>query len=208
MPLSSRNPRRSGKSRPFRGLTPAGVFQTVDIGSGMHPSSFIFRRAERNPRRSYVATDRVLPEIAPANVRRELAPIQTFLNEMIEKGWKTRHINMDMPFPLMAITLAPLLFRAMPRVLLPNGKVYVTTENLDDLEILKDQAKKNGFTARIMKDLSPRAAASRTQFTRSLSSLMEGNTYPIHRMEITYPLKRAHPTKVERQGLNMKKRGA
>ncbi|GEM_PF-6246359 len=83
--------------RPFKGPTPEGIFQTVDIGTG--PSNaWISEQAHKSPSRRYAAVDPAFKSYAQTKlalerfgVLAEPTTLSEFLQKMIANNWKTRH---------------------------------------------------------------------------------------------------------------------
>ncbi|MFH0970316.1 MAG: hypothetical protein V1776_02540 [Candidatus Diapherotrites archaeon] len=209
MTRAAKNPRRYGNKhrRPFRGPTPKNVYQTVDLGTGgdrhwnSHGKlidSFLRRRARRNPNRKYIAIDEELSKYYPTafttipNVQIVSRRAFPFLEEMIRKNLRTRHINIDMPLTVGFGSTVHAAITNASRLLLPNGKIFITTENDDNVQKIKELAHKCGLKFRELKNLPLNAKDRRTRYT----SFYQRKT--IRRIEITYPLKKAFPKKEDR----------
>lgn len=214
------------RKRMFRGATRGNVFQTVDLGAGT--GSYIERQAERFPKRKYAAVDYALDYsgfFGSNRVRLQKKGVQVggdireFLEMMAAKGIRTRHLNMDMPYPVdssiyssSSIEAFKHVIRLLPRVLLPNGKLYVTSEDHLTIEHLQRLAMQDGFAVRQRKAISP-LTTEKNPLTRRLilekypnyyrTSTMRGfANVPLYRLEITYNLKKAFPKKEVRRRLS------
>lgn len=159
--------------RPFRGPTPKNVFQTVDIGAGIGGStnwntfigellphrstSFVEqrhgetrrKRKQAQPRTSVAVDLSSVKQTNPRIIRKKME-IVPFLKEMIANGQKTRHFNWDMPRPKDFELKYGLydMFRLIPKVLLPNGKIFVSSEYESLVEKVANIAREKGFRAR------------------------------------------------------------
>ncbi len=212
--------KRRGKG-PFRGATPKGIIQTVDVGTGM-PIGFL-KKTRENPQRKYAIVEPLYGK--KSLIRAMLArdphrvtflktirkrskvlekrgvivraeKIRDFIKRMVREGIRTRYVNIDMPAPAGIIIDSygfRELFKKAPEVLLPNGKIFISCENDFLLGILKNRAQKEGLKVRWLKKLHPKAA--RTKYQKQFTA--EG--HPIFRLEITYGLKKAIPNKAERR---------
>jgi hypothetical protein len=214
------------RKRMFRGNARGKVFQTVDLGAGK--GEYIERQAQKFPKRKYAAVDFLFGHVNFFNSdRRRLhahgvivgTDAREFLDRMIREHRKTRHLNMDMPYPIDTSAYASQstaafvhALQVLPKVLLPNGKFYVTSESLFTIEQMQRLAIKKGFSARMRKPIPPivspghRASATsqeekypqhyRTQIMRNFAHTA------LYRLEITYNLKKAFPRKAERKELS------
>ena len=117
-----------------------------------------------------------------------------FIDEMKRKGLKTRSINIDMPLPLH--TRRPMdyekIFSHAQDILLPNGKIFVASEDMKTLEHIKRAAENCGLKARKLKPLTGIEKKRLTLQMRFLDTL-------IYRLEITFGLKKAIPDKAQRE---------
>lgn len=188
--------KRRGKG-PFRGPTPPKVFQAVDIGTG--DGRRLESIAKRFPNRKYVAVDPSLHEkvlgsaFAPPrgtaerlsqagiNVRPEKA--MSFIEEMKKRGEKTRFISINMPshakneghwrddYGFRHI------FESVPKILLPNGKIFITTESPEFAEHLKKMAEDAGLKTRPLREIS----SSEVEISRQLGVWdINHNLLPAH----------------------------
>lgn len=169
--------------RPFRGPTLPNVFQTIDIGSGK--AEWLSKRSKerRNgkkglPRkRAYAGVDEMYDSEAEGNKRyvmlpEEYAPFERdhpnillipqtakeFLIRMIKRREKTRHINMDMPWPIENATGKDamdmqMILRLARAVVIPNGKIFIASENPKTIEIIVQMARAMRYRARIVSPL-------------------------------------------------------
>ncbi len=163
--------------RPFKGPTPDGVFQTVDVGYG--GEEWLRKRAVRFAKRKYVGVNPSFGKEGLAWLKENLErsgmvvrpeKIMDFADEMKSRGWRTRHINIDMPGPEGALKIDkydfPKFFRDAPRLLLPGGKIFISSENTAFLGRLATLARENGFSSS-----APRAFTNprqmRTEYMKS-----------------------------------------
>ncbi|HLD58035.1 MAG TPA: hypothetical protein VI977_00125 [archaeon] len=211
--------RESNKLGPFRGQPPRKVFQMLDIGSGR--GDFLARRAAANPRRIYAAVDPIYDvrrtearaahdELAKSNAafgtifrvllgkHRNIRIIgkdfSEFIGEMKRKGWKTRSINIDMPSPLHTRRQMDYekIFSQVQDILLPNGKIFVASEDKKTIEHIKNAAEKCGLKAREMPPLTGKER-------KRLTMQMRFQGTDIYRLEITFGLKKALPEREQRK---------
>lgn len=211
-------PRRS--DRPFRGPTPKGVFQTVDLMSG-GPGRFlketktgrssgfwVVDNSMKFPRRNYAFADKGIRRwswFVSGNRTVYAGDIHKFLSWMAKNKIKTRHINIEMPRPRLKremhvfeteVGFDQLFEKALVRaksVLYPNGKIFVTSEEAPALEAAASIAKKYGFSVRAPKSLSEQEKQKRSEFTRRYIKS------DIRLLELTYGLKTAFPKKKVRK---------
>ncbi|QQR92152.1 MAG: hypothetical protein IPJ89_03250 [Candidatus Iainarchaeum archaeon] len=215
------------RKRMFRGAARGRVFQTVDLGAGK--GEYIERQSRRFPNRKYAAVDFLLgPEKFFDAVGQRLHKngvgvgddVTTFLRQMIERKEKTRHLNMDMPYPFDTSAYASESQRAfksalemIPRVLLPNGKFYITSESSWTIRLMQKLAEKQGFAARQLRTIPPLSSSDLLTTAQQRALRMKQPDYyhpgmvwafanqPIYRLEITYNLKKALPSKDARRKL-------
>lgn len=188
---------------PFRGATPKKVFQTIDVGS--RHGKWIKSKAARFPKRLYAAVDPVyefadfrnkVGELKAAGVFVASAGIEAFIEGMKSYGLKTRHFNIDVP-PLSWGT-NQFVFRVLreaPNVLLPNGKIFITSEDQKFLEKVKKRANFLGLNARVRTPLIGESAR-KTSITEKIGRELE---QPVYRLEITFGLKKAISEKEQRK---------
>lgn len=132
-----------------------------------------------------------------------------FLHRMVDKNWKTKSIFIEMPHPNMFANPLPLrdkydpfvhFFKMVcdvaPKVLLPNGKIYLTTERPEFVSVIEEIARERGLSFRKKPSLTTEQAKWRTETSQEMSR--RGKT--IFQVEITLPLKKVFPTKGERRG--------
>ena len=222
-------PKRRGL---FRGKTPANVFQTVDVGS--HSSHYIPLQARKIPGRKYALVDpkfnsranyapsigTFIPYLRGLGVRVRSKTISKFLGEMVQKGWKTRHFNIDMPLPWDP-EAKPVYgtwrdsydfkkwFQLAPKVLVPNGKIFISSERSDMLGDIASFARQAGLKVRELKPFKTHSNGKPIPIERyhRLTPTMRFNMDPkygpgiiqIFRIEITLGLKKAIPEKANRR---------
>lgn len=198
---------------PFRGGTPKNVIQTVDAGSGFSPWLLGQARkhgAGSRPR-SYAAVDPRYAEngkmtrrmlafkknLETAGVRVEPLRLEEFIEKMKEEGLRTRHVNIELPasgglgfggvggekLTVDSLNLQK-LFAEVQKILLPNGKIYITSESDRFLSAAEKLAGRYGLKTRRLKGLSPEAQ-------RTEVGILIKSVWPIMRLEITYGLKKA-----------------
>ena len=186
------------------------------------------RQAERFPKRKYAAVDYLLgPASFFSSNRARLQgkgvrvgeTVQEFLQGMIARKERARHLNMDMPYPFDTSAYSSTSREAfvhalnvLPHVLLPNGKLFVTSESLLTIHMIQELAAKKGFSVRRLRVIPPLYPPGYTpKHARELREkhpdyYHPGMTWtfadaPIYRLEITYNLKKAIPSKDARRKL-------
>lgn len=148
----------------FRGETPKNVFQTVDIGTGK--GGRLWSIAKKFQKRKYAAVD---PEFwdrfdgSGLNEAGVLVSAKTalgFIEEMKQRGLKTRHMNVDMPSPPEWVEGGKTrkwekdlynfkkIFQEAQYVLLPNGKIFIKTEDANYVQKIKQYAEEAGLKTR------------------------------------------------------------
>jgi len=127
--------------------------------------------------------------------------LSEFINEMKQHGWKTRHFNIDMPDTgdVVGEYFLKKFFRELPNILLPNGKVYVSSELPGTLEEIAQEAQKHGLKVRQLPNLTEKNEKRLTEFMQTHGSLFAGDQFRIYRIEITYGLRKAIPNKEKRR---------
>jgi len=182
---------RKGKFKPFAGNPKKGVFQTVEFGAG--DAEHISNRAWKSPKRKYAAVDPRMTYIedlmAYKNLEATKQSMEGYIDAMKRSGTKTRHIAIRMPNPKDIrsndFSIRSLLKEAK-HVLLPNGKIFVTTESGYVVHRLVRTAMEEGFSVR-----EPAALAQPK--TRVERMMMDLRKKPVYRIELTYKLKTAMP---------------
>lgn len=207
--------RRNGKG-PFRGPTPPKVFQTLDAGAGK--GEYIERLALRSPQRKYAAADiryaipgaPVIPGKGAGIYAKRLgnSGVATYgemgetIEEFIQKGIRTRHVNMDFPYPWSAKggfkyeRMFGRLLEKIPFVLLPNGHFFITSEDAHTVVRMEEIAHKMGFKTR---RLSPLALEKHKKKPGTMLQTFAKTGYPVYRLRITMGLKKAIPQKEKRK---------
>lgn len=196
---------------PFRGTDPKGVFQTIDVGTA--EGKWLAKQAKKFLQRKYLAVDpaynerawrehtepekrvEIIERLANSKVQFDEKKIADVLHEMNVKRQKARHINIDMPNPNLAAYDFPKIFRNAKQVLLPNGKIFITSENLDFIRQVEKLAKKAGLKPRWKKPIETSSRAGE----KTHAMLAMNRNYKIHRLEITFGLKQAIPEKALRR---------
>jgi hypothetical protein len=199
------------RKRPFRGPTPKKVFQTVDVGSGL--GEYVLGRTRRFPRRKYVAVEyqygpegkfdsvkNVYPKVLKKKgVRVFGGYFHEFAREMVEKGLKTRHISVIMPYPSVGIEYSSFVLNLgriiewAPRILLPNGKIFLLTEKETVRNWMELMARNFGMKTRRLRTLRDPREKQDTETLQNFSG------EPVYRLEITQGLKKAVPDKSKRR---------
>ncbi len=220
--------KRRGRG-PFRGGTPKNVFQTISVGEGI--GGRLPDQADKFKARKYAAVDPKYGSISEAarfrdniHARKQewklqqmrdqgitLIPegIKPTVKKLLERGVKARHINIDMPeYGIGKYFFDEQFMLGLNKLLLPNGKIFLTTETRETGESLGFNAKKAGFSYRELKPIrvgQERRAAIRTDTMRLLQSPFNKLTpsdepaRTFYRFELTKSLKKAIPNKAERR---------
>lgn len=211
----------------FRGPTRGKVIQTMDLGSGK--GEYIERQSKKFPKRTYSAVDALYKGFFSAEAHRLRHRgvfvgdnIENALIEMVRSGWRARHLNMDMPYPWDSPEYRKpgektfrRVMELIPKVLLPNGKFYIASENHYTIQEMMTIARQHGFSVRETKPLKPLLSpladaetilSNRRQKphyyrTKVMNSFAN---FPIYRLEITYNLRKAIPDKNMRRQLAAK----
>lgn len=208
-----KKPRAVIPSRPFYGRTNRNRIQTLDYGSGA--GEYLKRQKQNNPARNYAVVDQLYASGNALEKRaRELEShgirvspsIEELIHELRAEGTKVRHFNIDMPYGLQfahghdkKVHFFHSILEAIPKVLLPNGKLWITTESHSNLEELAKMAKVAGLKVRELKSFD------KEKFPRMQlrTETMRNTKYSvIYRLEITYGLKKAIPRKYDRINLH------
>ena len=203
-----KNPQRHSdqRKRPFRGHAIHPFFQTTDLGSG--DARYIERQATRFPLRKYAAVDLIFEGRHPLKEKLRESGVHVsgkkiifFLKAMIRAKRKTRHITIDMPYPYAGADQRANtiefekemrnLFELFPKVLFPNGKIFITTEQEGFVAVLYRLAQEFQFGIRERKPMSKQEALNQTWTTAAMCS-----EAPIYRVTLTYNLKKAFPSKI------------
>lgn len=226
MPPNARVP---PKRRPIGSYKPGAQFDIVELGAGranLATNGSRIRKGKKvvlvdvaYSRRKNRLADAKFREMAEDFRSRALhlqdrgvtiVPVDStrFLHRMIDRGWKTKSIFIEMPHPNMFANPLPLrekydpfvhFFKmvcdVVPKVLLPNGKIYLTTERPEFVTAIETVARERGLSFRQLPSLDPERAKWRTETTQAMSA--RGNT--IFQVEVTYPLSKAFPSKAARR---------
>jgi hypothetical protein len=126
---------------------------------------------------------------------------------MVRSGTRARNLNFEMPFPGMhedtrEVSMKAEEFRGVmshvlsnaPHILLPNGKIFLTTEQESFARIAEKEAKKSGFSVRRKPLPHPRQTQ---KIGANARSFIAG--FSLVRLEITFPLRKAFPAKKDRR---------
>ncbi|MEK6970393.1 MAG: hypothetical protein AABW68_01710 [archaeon] len=202
-----RRPNPFASVYPFRGNTPPGVYQTIEIGSGR--ATRLRRNAERFPKRKYAAID-IGYSFPLENFRNASADLKQkgvdvystsmamALHSIIKSGMKARNIEMEMPLPLSFSDIAShptptehlIRFRRQLRfllgkvsfLLLPGGKIFIHTESLAFATAVRELARDFGLSVQERNPMPIREAAERSQHTQNYSQ----KGVPIRRFVLVY----------------------
>ncbi|MDO8537953.1 MAG: hypothetical protein Q7S21_03650 [archaeon] len=203
-------PRKRKLTTAFRGPTPENVFQIVDYGAGRGQS--VEARKNKHPERNYAAVD---PYFRNDEERfRELQKkgiivfpgrMLSFIRKMKRNGQKTRHVTIEMPYEY--ITLENeydfrKFLKEVPNFLLPNGKVFITSEYYNTLINLQKISKRLGYKTRWLKSITN---GNQIKHSPTMASIFRLDT-SIYRLEITFGLKKAIPSKYERRKIAQPKK--
>ncbi|MBI4043851.1 MAG: hypothetical protein HY393_03525 [Candidatus Diapherotrites archaeon] len=214
-----------GTKHPFHGATPQNVFQTIDLGSGF--GEYLLRQRARFPGRRYAAVDigyrpvrgkqtpyldkKVPEKLHASGIRVYPKNYPEALKYMISRFWRARHINMDWPYPWTEDWIgqkekdAPVfkeVLKLLPRVLFPNGKFYITSDSERTLKMMEVTAEREGYKTRWRRPLTRPREMKKTYAMRKDVEFMlkEGKQAPpVYRLEITFGLKKAFPSKTDRR---------
>lgn len=198
---------------PFRGPTPRNTIQTVDLGSGK--GEYIHSKAEKNPHKIYAAADliyqpgekglyHIAEKLREAGVRVHAGDFLELFRQMREEKVRARHINIDFPEPFVGFPGAPKsvaiawqsyrdMIRQAPHVLLPNGKIFLLTEDPETADLMEKWAREDGLKARRIKPITEPWAKPKSRMMK----VTQGSGH-FYRLEITYGLKKAIPDKKKR----------
>lgn len=150
----------------FRGPTSEKVIQTIDIGT-KDGESWLRRQSQRFTQRHYVGVDPRFRETIVEG-RLELKPRSATeaLQEAIRNREQARHINVDMPLNIgLELYNFPRVFQLARKVLFPQGKIFITSEDVTTLKNLMQQARESGFKALAIKTID-KEGAMRTRFMK------------------------------------------
>ncbi len=195
--------------RPFKGATPPNVFQTTDVGFGH--GHFLSHRTQgpklRNGKnRTYLGIDYHIMDPArhavlerARNLELRIRPAEQAIKEMIARGEKTRHINIDMPNPIKMRDTIETILRLAPKALFPNSKIFIASEDIGLIENAIRAAEKYGYRVRNMPTLQQITTKKGIIYPRRTTYFMReymritGN--PIYRIAITYTPKQERKNK-------------
>ncbi|MEI7961434.1 MAG: hypothetical protein WCI04_03790 [archaeon] len=107
---------------------------------------------------------------------------------MIASKKKTRHLNFDMPYELKEYDFDYLLSK-VPKILIPNGKIFIASNSRSVIRDAMKLAKKHGISARIKPSVQENGL--RTHFMQRMTEI--GIHKEIFRVELTYGLRKALP---------------
>ncbi len=163
--------------RPFKGAAPGRVFQTIDVGS--EGEEWLVGRARKFKDRKYaVANPRfrepelqyIVKHLQEHGIAVKAMGLSQLVDEMESRGWRTRNVNIDMPdtggTDRKDLYDFPKLFSHAKNILLPGGKIFMSSENRQFLARVSGEAAKHGVKSRVRPALdSPRAM--RTEYMKS-----------------------------------------
>lgn len=146
-----------------------------------------------------------MEEMKPHNIIAEANTFQPVLDSLIKKGVRARHINLDMlhahDYRLYEKIEGPItrmmrdLLTKAPHVLLPNGKIFITTEIEMYRRVIEEFASQYGYSIRIKENFLPREFVDKKGSRRTNQSyyrtpfLQDHKDETIYRIELTYGLK-------------------
>jgi len=134
------------KRGPFRRPTRENEVQTLDIGVGK--AERFIARANKRPEREYVGVDLSI-DVQDASGRNYKILGQrranNYLQYCIDNGIKLRNINFDMPIPVGDVYRLHDFFGLLSKVLVPNGKVFMNSEEPSFLLQVADIATSQQF---------------------------------------------------------------
>lgn len=174
--------------RPFRGKTPVNVFQMVEFGAG--GAHNIASLAYKHKNKHFIAVDPIYKKtkINTFGMPKSTRTMESFIKEMKRRGVVARSLMIRGPNPdemrARKIKLE-VLFKEAHNILIPNGKIYITSEFPEVLDLVEFLAKDNGLKVRARKKIKyPKSDIER-------QSIEYGR--PVYMSEITYGLKTAFP---------------
>lgn len=130
--------------RPFRGAAEGKVYQTLDVGAGK--GRRIAKQAAKFPNRKYAIADFAARPIGKKNVRVFQKAADRALDKAAEEGLKFRHVNMDMPAgDLLDAKYVKGMLRKLKKVLLPNGKIFISTNDVPHWAGMRKIFEEEGF---------------------------------------------------------------
>jgi len=191
----------------FRRPTTEKEIQTLDIGVG---SGRRFKsKAEKRPERKYVGVDLSvgIEDVNGNNYTiRGGVRANDYLQLCINKGIKVRNINFDLPTPLDNVYRIEEFFEKLPKVLMPNGKVFMNSENKAYLESIMKIALADYYSVRLkaipITEYLKYSAGKLNGFKISeyMQAFFANKAYTtLYQLEITYSLSKAYKTKEERR---------
>jgi hypothetical protein len=146
-------PKRPG---PFRGPTPKKVIQTLDVGTGTPGLEYGLERFKTNANlhqnRYYKGVDLHLEHpIKGPNYDVEWNDVILTVENLIKNGITVRHVNFTYPIPYINDSLDSYYFLhllpLLKKILLPNGKIFITSEEPKFLKSLSNYAAKFDFVS-------------------------------------------------------------
>lgn len=181
---------RPASRKLFRGPTPPNVIQTLDIGSCT--GDYLVKRARKNSKqeknipRKYAAVDplyehtidlarvrgkqiyisNIIERLKKNNILTSSKMAHEFIQELAQKGMKVRHVNFQMPHPEQENNYNfREIFSSLKKVLLPEGKVFMSSEQSQFLARIVESAKSEGYIVSEQKTLDPRTNSKRNKGT-------------------------------------------
>ena len=211
------SPKKEGRKfppGPFRGSPPSKIYQTVDLGSGT--AAYIKRQATKFKKRKYAAVDPtyggphgfyssrydVHVSLYELGVDSYPTTFEEFIDIMKKDGLKTRHLNIDMPTFISPNSTKGFvqLLKNLPHILIPNGKIYITSEMEDVIKKTGRLAMEHGLRVRRFPALNlDRIEVKKTLTMKGYAEQKIMSIPPIYRLEITYGLKKAVLDKKQRK---------
>jgi len=190
------------KRGPFRRPTKPNEIQTLDIGVGKG-RRFVAKAAKR-PEREYVGVDLSI-DVEDVNGKNYKVFGSTrandYLKQCVDNSIKVRNINFDLPRPVGDVYRIEEFFKLLPKVLLPNGKVFMNSESPEYLDSVSRIALAKGYSVRRRElPLREYLAKAKGRLGGTVMSEYMEQFFTAHKfyktlyvLEITYPLKLAYP---------------
>ena len=173
--------------RPFKGNAPPGIFQTVDLSAGS--GRYALGRAIKFPQRKYAAVDlelhqkglhaSELPQLKKHHVEIGTHNI-AFMHAMQREGTRTRHLNMHLPeVGEEGMRMVNEMLKLAPKVLLPNGKIFIASVDKAFLSNVGKFAQREGMRWSWRPTLPPHGYGRESEWSEGLAH------DPVYRITIT-----------------------
>jgi tRNA G46 methylase TrmB len=166
---------------------PQKHFQTVDMSAGN--GSYILERAKKFPQRKYAAVDlelhakgmhaRQAIELVKHGVVVESNNID-FLRFMQKEGLRTQNLNAHLPeVGEEGLRMMNELMKLAPKVLVPNGKIFIASVDKEFLSIVGKFAQREGMRWSWRPTLAPHSRGRESDWSQGLIH------DPLYRITIT-----------------------